>query len=303
MLPATLFSSGTLVLGPMVLSTILGVLTWKGIGIWILILGALSGGEDAERPSYREPASEEGECRGSDRDPAPEKAPGLLSAKVHDLKTPLSGIRELSRLLLQNESLSPPLQRKLELIFASSEEAMGLVDGLLSVVTEVEETEPELQVEAFDLRALAKEVVESHRLHAEYKQQTIHCELPDEECTVRGDRARLRQAAGNLVSNALKYSPPEETVKAGVHRTDDALRFSVADHGPGLSETDRTRLFRPFQQSSSRSGEPSDSSGLGLYVTRRIMTLHGGDVDVATTEGEGSTFSLVFPLPMSSESS
>ena len=218
---------------------------------------------------------------------------GLFAATVHDLKTPLLGIRQLAEIVLEDDTLSADGRHKLELIRASAGEAMAQVDRLLA--EEADETERTLGWEPVDVRTLVDEVVDRFQSHAEYKRQTLDCRLPDTACWVTGDELRLREAVSNVVSNALKYSPQGELIAVRVACSEEAVRISVSDNGPGLDARDQARLFSPFQSLSPQPTGNECSTGVGLYITKQVMALHGGDVEVVTAEGEGSTFSLVLP--------
>ncbi len=99
----------------------------------------------------------------------------------------------------------------------------------------------------------------------------------------------------NIVNNALKYSPRGETVDVRVQKAGTEVRFSVSDSGPGLNEDDLDRLFKPFQRLAQQPTDGEVSLGLGLYLVNEIISRHDGEVDVETTKGEGSTFTLVLP--------
>lgn len=221
----------------------------------------------------------------------------LFASTVHDLKTPLLGIRQLSVLVLEDATLSEDGQRKLELIRATADEAMGRVDQLLSTTADEEGM---LGWGSVNLGTLVKDVVHRLRPHAEYKEQILRYRLPDSSCRVEGDELRLQEAVGNLVSNALKYSPQGETIEVEVISSAECVRISVSDNGPGLSESDQKRLFSPFQRLTPQPTGNERSSGVGLYITKQVMNLHRGDVEVVTAEGQGSTFTLVLPTTPSS---
>lgn len=227
-----------------------------------------------------------------------EEKTGLFAAVVHDLKTPLLGIRQLAEIVLEEDTLSEDGRRKLELIRASADEAMGRVDRLLSAADDEMEVAPEWGT--VDVRELVEQVMYRFQPHAEYKAQSLRCSLPDASCRIEGDELRLQEAVSNLMSNALKYSPRGETIEVQVTCSGGEVRISVSDNGPGLSESDQNRLFSPFQQLTPRPTGNESSSGVGLYVTKQIMNLHEGAVEVVTAEGEGSTFTLVLPRTTSS---
>lgn len=115
------------------------------------------------------------------------------------------------------------------------------------------------------------------------------------EVTVAGDRAQIVSAIGNLLDNAIKYSPNGSIVKISTEVGDDAVRISVSDNGPGIGEEHLTRVFERFYRVDDARSRATGGSGLGLAIVRHIARLHGGDVSVASTLGEGSTFTLVVP--------
>jgi signal transduction histidine kinase len=218
----------------------------------------------------------------------------LLGMAAHDLKNPLFGIRALSEILLEREPLSEKSERKLTLIRDSADETLRLIEDLLATAATSGQTERPHQ--AVDLAALAQWVVRSFEPQAERKDQALFCDVPtDAHCVVEGDKRKLREAVANLVSNALKYSPPGEEVQVHVDRRDGQVQVAVVDSGPGLSENDRQRLFAPFQRLSAEPTGGESSSGLGLYIVKQVADLHEGTVDVETEVGAGSTFTLVLP--------
>jgi len=219
----------------------------------------------------------------------------LLGMAAHDLKNPLFGIRALSEILLETESHPEKRERKLDLIRQSADETLHLIDDLLS--TAANATRSEREPEIIDLAGLTQWVVRSFEPQAERKDQTLSCTVvPDGPCTVRGDRRKLREAVGNLVGNALKYSPPGEAVDVQVDRRDAAVQVAVSDDGPGLSERDQQRMFVPFQRLSPEPTGGEGSSGLGLYIVKQIVDQHDGTIEVESAPGAGSTFVLSLPI-------
>lgn len=226
------------------------------------------------------------------RDAVEEKSK-LLGVAAHDLKNPLVGIRALSEIVLENEDLSARVQRKLNLIRESADEAMARIDEIMASAAST--AQAPLDVEPVDLGGLTQWVVHSFAPHAQRKQQKLRCSVPDAVCVVKGHKRRLREAVSNLVSNALKYSPPEQVVAVRVYRQGEQIAVEVADKGPGLSEADQKRMFAPFQRLTPTPTGDESSSGLGLYIVKQIVELHDGTIEVESTRGEGSTFRMLFP--------
>jgi signal transduction histidine kinase len=221
-----------------------------------------------------------------------------LSAVLHELKNPILAIERLSDILLEEEKLSDDTKRKIELIHTSAKEASGYLE-------EMDFSSPPVLVDNFtfepvDVVGLAEQVVESFQPHAEYKNQELRRADFAESAVVVGDEVRLQEAMKNLVNNALKYSPHGETVEVRVTRSEETVRFSVSDSGPGLEEDDLDRLFKPFQRLAQQPTDGEVSLGLGLYLVKEIIGRHEGEVDVETTRREGSTFTLILPAASAS---
>ncbi|WP_103030102.1 sensor histidine kinase [Salinibacter altiplanensis] len=217
-----------------------------------------------------------------------------ISAVLHELKNPILAIERLSDILLENDQqFSSDTKRKIELIYTSAKEASGYLEDLNFSSPPV--LADDFSFAPVDVSALAEQVVESFQPHAEYKDQALRRAEFAEEAVVIGDEVRLLEAMKNIVNNALKYSPRGETVDVRVQKAGTEVRFSVSDSGPGLNEDDLDRLFKPFQRLAQQPTDGEVSLGLGLYLVNEIISRHDGEVDVETTKGEGSTFTLVLP--------
>lgn len=223
----------------------------------------------------------------------------LLSV-VHDVKSPLLAIQRLSeRLLEDSDSLSEDVRRRLELIHESATEASASLESVDLSSTLNAAASADHPPEPVDVAQVAEEIVGSFRAHAESKSQTLRYVAEDEaDCMVLGDPLQLREAMNNLVSNALKFSPSGSTVEVQVRREEDTVHFAVADPGPGLSEQEQDRLFEPLCNVGPDPTGGEDSTGVGLYIARRIVEEHEGTVEVESEKGTGSTFR--FTLPASS---
>jgi signal transduction histidine kinase len=116
-----------------------------------------------------------------------------------------------------------------------------------------------------------------------------------EEAMVEADRARLLQVFRNLLSNAGKYSTPRTMVQFVMDATETDVIFTVVDSGPGIAEEDIPRLFQRFSRIRSAHTTNVPGSGLGLYITRRIVEAHGGRIWAESTPGVGSTFGFSLP--------
>ena len=172
----------------------------------------------------------------------------------------------------------------------------GLVDDLL-VLARLDQGRP-LAKEEVDLRAIANDAVADARVVAPQRDISISANGP---VVVTGDDTRLRQVMGNLMRNALVHTPQQTPIEVAV-ATDGGLgRMSVADHGPGLTEGEVSRIFEPFYRADPSRSRDSGGAGLGLSIVSAVVTAHGGRVKVRQTDGGGATFEV--ELPLASQSS
>jgi signal transduction histidine kinase len=150
-----------------------------------------------------------------------------------------------------------------------------------------------IQPEPLDLNALARQVVEE--VEPTLDRHKLLLRLPTGATVIQGDGLRLEQVVQNLVHNAVKYSPDGGEVVVEVFVREATARLAVRDTGIGIPVAALPQLFRRFYRASNVDGSKISGMGVGLYVVREIMTLHGGTVEVESQEGDGSTFTLCFP--------
>jgi len=219
----------------------------------------------------------------------------FIGIVAHDLKNPLSGviwasqkIRTASRGLDDDTINMFSYEIKL-----ASEKMLNMVTELLDI-NAIETGNRKVNIAKFDPTLLARRVVEDYT--EKCKEKNIDLKLVLEEVgDVELDRSALNQILDNLVSNAIKYSPKEKKIFLTVKDSADKIRFEIKDEGPGLTEDDKTRLFTKFAKlSASPTGEES-STGLGLYIVKKLANSMKGDVWCESTEGEGATFIVELP--------
>ncbi|NBC86181.1 MAG: sensor histidine kinase [Bacteroidetes bacterium] len=217
-----------------------------------------------------------------------------ILADLHDLKSPLLAIKHLSTALLDQEEMPDQSRRKLRLIQTSAAEAMDT----LTKLGESEPTPTDARSgtnEPIDLARLTRDVVRKFHTRAEEKKQTLCCSVASDACYVDADKGLVRKAMVNLVGNAIKFSPQGARVEVRTGRRKDTAYFAVSDNGPGLSEADREQVFQAFESAGPHPTGDEESTGLGLYLVRRIAHEHNGEVAVSSSEGTGSTFTLHLP--------
>jgi signal transduction histidine kinase len=147
--------------------------------------------------------------------------------------------------------------------------------------------------EEVDLRRVVDEAIETAALAQQEEPvvASVNGRLP----TIRGDRARLRQVLGNLIENAVKYSPEGGQVRVSAAAGNGAVRIAVHDSGPGIPPDQRARIFEKFGRADVEGGS-KPGTGLGLFIARSIAEAHGGSLEVSSSPEPGATFTLTLPV-------
>jgi signal transduction histidine kinase len=224
----------------------------------------------------------------------------ILGTIAHDLKNPLGvimGRAEMLADLLAVQGMSPEhVQAQIDHIRGSAKRMTGMVNTLIADAMN-DTLDITVRREPLDLAALVAGVAEANRPLAERKRQEIAVGGP-KSLIARGDPDRLRDAIDNLVSNAVKFSPPEGAITIALERRDGEAVVSVRDSGPGLSSEDLGRLFGRFQRLSAKPTGRETLTGLGLSIAKRIVDLHGGQLTADNGGSEdGAIFTIALPDP------
>jgi signal transduction histidine kinase len=215
----------------------------------------------------------------------------LVSIVSHELRTPLASILGYSSLLLKRDFDADDTQRYIEVIHAQGNRLASLVEDFLDV-ERVEAGRIALRDEPLDLKPILAEEV--RLLQTETPTHRIQVVADAETLPVRGDSDRLAPVFGNLLANAVKYSPEGGVVEVVGSVEGKAVRVEVRDHGIGIPDEHQARIFTKFFRGEARE-RGFVGTGLGLAVSREIVEAHGGRVGFASTPGVGSTFWIELP--------
>ncbi|WP_394846775.1 sensor histidine kinase [Pendulispora brunnea] len=214
----------------------------------------------------------------------------IMAIVAHDLRNPLHVIAGYA-LLLQEGSPIDGLGVGVALE-RSVQQMQRLIEDLLAM-SKLERGHLSIQRDRVDARALVKGVLEQLRRLADRKRITMSCAVPSQDVSIECDADRIEQALGNLISNAIKFTPEGGRVDVELELSTTHAIFCVRDTGPGISAEFRDRIFRPFWQGSN---DARQGVGLGLAIARGIVEAHGGAIDVGSAPGGGTVFKFVIPL-------
>lgn len=210
----------------------------------------------------------------------------FVSMLSHDLKSPLVIIKMYAEGLGAKTGGDP---QALQPITRSADRMLRLVENFLDA-SRADTAHLDLTLQPVHLEVLIRRVQEDGKVLARSRDVTVATNLPGALPAVLADEQHLERALHNLVSNGIKYNRHKGTVTLAASVEGDLVRISVSDTGAGISEADRRRLFEKYFRSDRT--RQIRGTGLGLAVTREIVRAHGGELEVASREGEGSTFSF-----------
>jgi signal transduction histidine kinase len=273
-------------------ATVLSALVLARFGGFITTLDRLRGEERAARgeaeTAHRIVQEQNERLREADK--LKDEFVALIS---HDLRTPLTSIMGYLELTLDDPTLTDEQRDYLHVVERNSERLLNLVNDLL-FVARLEAGQFELRLAEVDLAAVAQQVVEEAAPRARAKEVTVVCTAGDvPELSV--DRGRMFQLLGNLISNAVTFTPEGGRVDVRVFTTEDGVAVEVADTGIGIAREELRHLFDRFFRASSAKDRQIPGTGLGLYIARAIVTAHGGTISVDSELGGGTTFRLELP--------
>jgi signal transduction histidine kinase len=204
----------------------------------------------------------------------------------------LGNVQLLQRRQSRAASLAEPDQRLLRIVG----EQAGRLNRLIGVMLDISRLQTgQLTIlrAPLDIGALARRVADDVR--PTLTQHSLACSLPDAPLMIEGDELRLEQVLQNLLSNAVKYSPDGGPITVQVERQGERVCIAVADQGIGIPQANLPRLFERFYRADNVDPYQISGMGIGLYVVRAIVELHGGEVAVASPEAGGSIFTVHLP--------
>lgn len=216
----------------------------------------------------------------------------FLSNVSHELRTPLTAIKGSVDNMLDGLTglLNPRQLRYLTRVRSNTDRLSRLVGDLLDL-TSIETNKVALHLTDFSLAGLIHEVVDASRAVAEQKSIRLSSDAAEE--TVHADHDKIAQVMRNLIDNAIKFTPPGGHVEIDArHDTSGWLRVSVTDSGPGIAPEEQDRIFEKFYQIMEGGRQKPKGTGLGLHISKTLVTMQGGELRVKSIPGRGSTFSF-----------
>jgi PAS domain S-box-containing protein len=218
----------------------------------------------------------------------------FLSIASHELRTPVTSIKgytQLAKTLIRERDLDTS-EEYLDIALDQIDRMSRLILELLDV-SRIETGRLEIRHDPMDWSVFVRDLV--HRHHTAVSDRRFHLNLPSAHVQIVGDRDRLEQVLGNLLENAVKYSPDGSEIFVNVEERNGLVVTAVCDRGIGIPPDELSQVFERFHRGRQVSSTNYGGLGLGLYIARQIVERHGGAIWVDSKEGSGTTFSFSLP--------
>ncbi|MFX1395347.1 MAG: ATP-binding protein, partial [Promethearchaeota archaeon] len=225
----------------------------------------------------------------------------FLDTASHEFKTPLTSIYGATELLIKahKDEMSAEVLELIEIAHHGSKKLKNLILNILDV-SRMETGVFKFKKERINLVKVVKECVKDLKYLLKRRQHVIYFDLPNEIYLI-ADKVKIERVIMNLLSNAIKYTPPKGKITINLLKNESYVKINISDSGIGLTDTEIGNLFEKFSRIQRTSDEEEDlimdGTGLGLYISKEIVELHGGKIYVKSEgKNKGSTFTVQLPI-------
>jgi signal transduction histidine kinase len=189
----------------------------------------------------------------------------------------------------------PKVVRYIQNILSAGHNLLDLINDLLDLA-KIEAGKMDVRSEPLSLADLFEALISVLKPLSEAKNLSVQVNVAGDVPIIETDPAKLQQILYNLMSNAIKFSPPGEKIELGAALDDQRVRISVTDHGPGIDVEKQSAIFEKFRQIDGSVTRQHSGTGLGLAISKELCALLGGTIDLQSAAGQGATFYITLPL-------
>ena len=222
----------------------------------------------------------------------------------HDMRTPLNAILGSSELARRHLEDPEKTAGYLDQIDGSGRYLLGLINDILEMAR-LEHGQVQLEHRQFNLKTCVEDCLAPFRMQAEREKKALREEFQAERTSLLGDAFRIKQVLNNLLSNAFKFTPEHGTISLSVQQMDSGdyahYKFVISDTGIGMSPEFLKRIYEPYAREMRFSDRQASGTGLGMSITKNLVSQMGGEIQVESTPGAGSAFTVILPLAAGQE--
>jgi signal transduction histidine kinase/Tfp pilus assembly protein PilF len=216
----------------------------------------------------------------------------VLNIMAHDLRSPMNKVVGLTQLIALEGPVTPQQQQCLTLISNVADQGRKIIGDLLLVNRE---GSSKIHITTFSLTDFLQEIIHQFAPESERKRIRLHLDVPEKNLTITSDKDSLLRLLDNLISNAIKFSPPGKNIIVKAETEEQVIKLSVSDQGPGFSKEDKKDLFKKFKRLSALPTGGESSTGLGLAIVKQLVDQLGGEITLISEPASGATFEVVLP--------
>ena len=213
----------------------------------------------------------------------------------HELRTPLTTVKSYTETLLDGAMEEEELAKEFLTIINSEADRMAFLVRDLLQLTRFDNKQVRLDMTEIEMNEFLSMTVRQNKIHAEAKHQQLSFEPYEHMVVVHGDRDRVGQVVNNIVTNAIKYSLEQATIRIFITEDEQYFKINVKDTGMGISREDLPRIFERFYRVDKARSRAMGGTGLGLAIAKEIMETHGGRLTAESEYGKGTTMTMWFP--------
>lgn len=229
----------------------------------------------------------------------------FVSVASHELRTPMSATKSYLWMALHKavQPLDETSKKYIEIAYSSTERLLKLVEDMLTI-SRIEGKRLSLSLESVNLLGIIEGIYDELRIKAQEKKIELSVSSKQPDCLIEGDKERLREVFQNLIGNALKFTPQGGKIVITVTEKNNSVNIDVFNSGSYITEEDIPKLFQKFRKLENTPGQEVEEhgSGLGLFICKQIVEMHGGSITVESSQTEGTTFMIQLPVKQSKTS-
>lgn len=217
----------------------------------------------------------------------------ILNVVAHDLRSPLSGIAGISKMMLADDKVVEDNKEMFKLIEQSAESTLRLINDLMH--TNINSVD-QYQFQEIELNKLVQQILQMLVFTAKEKNIIIEANITKQKITLKADKDKIDRVISNLVTNAIKFSKQGSMIHVSLHLNGEFAEIIVKDNGIGIPEYLQGKIFDLFTTAKRKGTAGEKSYGLGLAICKKIVEVHEGFIHVESKEGQGSSFIVKLPI-------
>lgn len=223
----------------------------------------------------------------------------FVSVASHELRTPMTAIKSYLWMALNRseKKLDPQVQEEIEIAYGSTERLLKLVQDMLTI-SRIEGKRLQLQKDEFNFNEVCQQVYDILKISADERKIKFNFDIPEKPIVISGDKEKLREVLQNIIGNALKFTPISGKIDFSIKSDEKYLNIDVTNTGSYIPSEELPKLFQKFNRLNIEDTNKAGAlmgTGLGLYITKQIVEMHSGSIDVTSDEKEGTTFHIKIP--------